>query len=393
MATLAEKLKQQLFGVGKPSVISSSPIRNSRSTAFSSTDPFAGTETNKYAYGTLRYPDNLGEYEYGHYLLFHIFQTSQSKYAGPQKETEEIDLSKYGMGGGVAGGKTKVTKSFKKAEHNLYSPSIAYEDSGDINNIIRDTSDEAGGSVSKALKTSGKQIRSTDTIALYLPPNIKQSVNVGYKKSETGLAGVLGADLIGASNVDDLLSRLGTQGTFNTIRDALVDTLGVKFAAGVADLVTGGDLEGVVRKGTQRALNPALEAIFQSVDLRTFSFNFRFTPRNEKELRNADAIIKLFKFHMLPERVQGQKIGRHLIFPSEFEIQYMFQGTENKWYPFVKPCVLESLSVDYGPGGESQHFRPVDTAGGEAPAPTEMNLALNFTETEIITKESVAEGY
>ena len=59
---------------------------------------------------------------------------------------------------------------------------------------------------------------------------------------------------------------------------------------------------------------------------------------------------------MLPERVQGQKIGRHLIFPSEFEIQYMFQGTENKWYPFVKPCVLESLSVDYGPGGESQHL-------------------------------------
>tara|TARA_Y100001937_G_scaffold85190_1_gene115208 strand:+ start:2903 stop:4081 length:1179 start_codon:yes stop_codon:yes gene_type:complete len=392
MATLAEKLKQQLFGINKPSVMSSAPIRNSRSTNFSSTDPFADTENNKYAYGTLRYPDNLGEYEYGHYLLFHIFQVSQSKYAGPQKEFQPVYtdpiISKAGNKGQAG-----ITKNFKKAEHNLFSKSIAYEDSGDINNIIRDTSDEAGGSVSKALKTSKKQIRSTDTIALYLPPNIKQSVNVGYKKSETGLAGVLGADLLGASNVDDLLSRLGTQGTFNTIRDALVDTLGVKFAAGVADLVTGGDLEAVVRKGTQRALNPALEAIFQSVDLRTFSFNFRFTPRNEKELRNADAIIKLFKFHMLPERVQGQKIGRHLIFPSEFEIQYMFQGTENKWYPFVKPCVLESMSVDYGPGGESQHFRPVPTAGGDAPAPTEMNLALNFTETEIITKESVAEGY
>ena len=144
---------------------------------------------------------------------------------------------------------------------------------------------------------------------------------------------------------------------------------------------------------TQRALNPALEAIFQSVDLRTFAFNFRFTPRNERELRNAHAIIKLFKFHMLPERVQGEKIGRHLIFPSEFDIQYMFQGTENKWYPFVKPCVLESMNVDYGPGGESQHFRPIEVGGGEAPPPTEINLSLNFTETEIITKESVVEGY
>ena len=71
----------------------------------------------------------------------------------------------------------------------------------------------------------------------------------------------------------------------------------------------------------------------------------------------------------------------------------LYEVAENKWYPFVKPCVLESLSVDYGPGGESQHFRPVKTAGGDAPAPVEMNLALNFTETEIITKESVAEGY
>lgn len=392
MASLAQKLASQLFGINKPSVTASSaPIRNSRGDGYSSTDPFADTENNKYAYGTLRYPDNLGEFEYGHYLLFHIFQVSQSKYAGPQKETEKIYDDAILRKAGVKNA-TK-SKEFSKAEHNLYSQKIAYEDSGDINKVTRDTQGDAGGSVSRALRSSGRLKRSTDTIALYLPSNLKQSVNVGYKKSETGLAGVLGADLIGASNVDDLLSKLGTQGTFNTLRDALVDTLGVKFAAGVTDLVTGGDLEGVIRKGTQRALNPALEAIFQSVDLRTFSFNFRFTPRNERELDNAHAIIKLFKFHMLPERVQGQKIGRHLIFPSEFEIQYMFQGTENKWYPFVKPCILESMDVTYGPGGESQHFNPSKVAGGNAPAPTEMNMTLNFTETEIITKESVVEGY
>lgn len=386
MGTLAEKLKQQLFGVGKPSVQSSAPIRNSRGKNFSSTDPFADTENNKYAYGTLRYPENLGTEEFGHYLLFHIFQVSQSKYAGPQQETETITTA----AGTPFQRKETVTKNFKKQEHNLYSPSIAYEDSGDINNVIRDTKNESGGSISRALKEKGKFVRSSDTIALYLPPNVKQSVNVGYKKSETGLAGVLGADLIGAGNVDDLLNKLGSQGTFDTLRDALVDTVGIKFAAGVTDLVTGGDLEGVARKGMQRALNPALEAIFQSVDLRTFSFNFRFTPRSERELEQADAIIKLFKFHMLPERVQGQKIGRHLIFPSEFDIQYMYQGTENTWYPFVKTSVLESLNVDYGPGGESQHFRPNEDG---KPAPTEMNLTLNFVETEIITKESVIEGY
>jgi hypothetical protein len=389
MASLAEKLKQQLFGVSKPSVMSSAPIRDSRSYGFSNSDPFADTENNKYAYGTLRYPDNLGEYEFGHYLLFHIFQVSQSKYSGPQKETETRTIA----AGTPFQRKETITKNFNKQEHVLYSDKVAYEDSGDINDVIRDTQSDEGGSVSRALKSAGRLKRSSDTIALYLPPSIKQSVNVGYKKSETGLAGVLGADLAGASNVEDFLAKLGTESTFNTLRSALIDTIGLKFAAGVADLVTGGDLEGVARKATQRALNPALEAIFQSVDLRTFAFNFRFTPRNESELRNAHAIIKLFKFHMLPERVQGEKVGRHLIFPSEFDIQYMFQGTENKWYPFVKTCVLESMNVDYGPGGESQHFRPIEVGGGEAPPPTEINLSLNFVETEIITKESVVEGY
>jgi len=386
MASLAEKLRQRLFGQPSVSALTnSSPIRNSRQQGFTS-DPFEGTEQNKYAYGTLRYPDNLGEFEFGHYILFHIFEVSQSKYSGPQAEATEVFNDPILAAQGL--GSQKSTQKFKKQEHNLYSDSVAYSQSGPEN--LRDTTQESGGSVSRALRQSGRLKRSTDTIALYLPPNIKQSVTANYKNSETGLAGVLGADLIGASNVDDLLSRIGTQGTFNTLRDALTDTLGVKFAASVTDFVTGGDLEGVIRKGTQRALNPALEAIFQSVNFREFSFGFRFTPRNERELASADSIIKMFKFHMLPERVQGQKIGRHLIFPSEFEIQYMFQGTENTWYPFVKPCVLTSLNVDYGPGGESQHFRPNEEG---KPAPTEMNLTLNFTETEIITKESVVEGY
>ena len=174
---------------------------------------------------------------------------------------------------------------------------------------------------------------------------------------------------------------------------ALIDTLAIKASAGITDLVTGGDLEGVIRKGSQKALNPALEAIFQGVDLRTFDFNFRFTPRSEKELRQVHAIQKLFKFHMLPERVNNQKIGRHLIFPSEFDIQYMYKGVENNWYPFVSGVVLEKMDVTFGPGGETQHFRPIKVGGGEAPAPTEINMTLTFTETEIMTKEKIVEGF
>jgi hypothetical protein len=382
MSSLAQKLKSSLFGGilghGQPATASSAPIRNSRGKGYSSTAPDEWSEQDPMAFGTLRYPDDLGTAEYGHYLLFHIFEVSQSKYAGPQT-TPQV--------GGPPGRTTKRPKE----EHNLYSPSIAYEqDDAKLNSVRRETDNK---SISGALRAGGKLKRTSDTIALYMPPNLKSSYNANYKKSETGLAGVMGADLIGATNVSEVLDKLGTAGTFATVRDALIDTLAVKAAAGITDLVTGGDLEGVIRKGSQKALNPALEAIFQGVDLRTFDFQFRFTPRSEKELRQVHAIQKLFKFHMLPERVNNQKIGRHLIFPSEFDIQYMYKGVENNWYPFVSGVVLEKMDVTFGPGGETQHFRPIKVGGGEAPAPTEINMTLTFSETEIMTKEKIVEGF
>ena len=385
MVSLAQRLKNSLtgsiLGAGSQPVVSSAPIRNQRSKAFSSTDPFATTEDNKYAYGTLRYPEDVGSAEYGHYILFHFYEVAQSKYAGPQSE-EVIET----VAGGPPGHEIKqtTTKKFNRAEGISTSAKVAYASDENIAAKERNTNDQ---SVSGALRRSGRLKRTSDSVALYLPNNIGATYEAQYKKSETGLAGVLGPALIGATNISDLMSRL--KGEVGTVRDALVDTLGVKATTAITDFVSGGDLQGIVRKGTQRALNPALEAIFKNVDFRTFNFDFRFIPRSERELRNVDAIIKLFKFHMLPERVQGQKVGTHLIFPGEFDIQYMYQDQESKWYPFVTGCVLEKVDVKYGPGGESQHIRPIDGS----PAPTEINMSLQFSETENMTKEKIVEGF
>jgi len=137
------------------------------------------------------------------------------------------------------------------------------------------------------------------------------------------------------------------------------------------------------------APNPALEAIFSNVDFRTFSYNFRFTPRSENEVRIVDDIVRLFKFHAAPERMFGEKVGRHLRMPSEFDIFYMYQGTQNTWFPMIHSCVCTGVDVKYGPSGEQQNFRPIDGS----PPPTETNMTLQFTETEIVTKELVKEGF
>lgn len=386
--SLASKLRNRLFGnitgAGQAPVSSSAPIRNSRGPGFSSTDPLKFRDDDKFAYGTLRYPSDLGTNEFGHYLLFHFYEVSQSQYLGTK--TEVVEKQVFNEGTDKERTETK-TEFMEKKEGISYSGGVSNLDGDALNSVSRNSSNK---SMSGSMRTNGRLKKSSDTVALYLPNNLSNNVASSYQKSETGLAGVLGQDLIGAQNVDDLLSKVGSEGTFNTIRDALMDTVGLQVTGALVDLVGGGDLTGVVRKGTQRALNNAVEAIFTGVDLRTFNFEFRLIPRNKSELETIHKIIKLFKFHSLPERVSEQKIGRHLIFPGEFDIQYMYKGKESQWYPFVSGCVLESVEVSYGAGGESQHIMTEDM---ETPAPIEYNLKLQFVETEIMTKEKVVEGF
>ena len=155
----------------------------------------------------------------------------------------------------------------------------------------------------------------------------------------------------------------------------------------------GGDITGVVRLSSQKALNPHLEAIFEKINMREFNYTFRFTPKNEREVDTVDKIIKLFKFHMMPEKPIDAAIGRYLTMPSEFEIHYMYKGVENTYLPFVSNSVLTGVDVAYGPGGQYQTFKPKATPDGDAPPPTEIEMKLSFMETEALTKEKIMEGY
>ena len=390
MASIADRLINKLVGGvlnrSATNVTSSAPIRNSRAKEFSNSDPFDKSNENEYSYGSLRYPLNVGTTEeYGHYMLFHIFQRTNSKYFGPQ-QVEEI----FNEG---TEKERKVTKSFDKANLEFSPGVVRQQDDESIGNIFKRQDDSLSKSISGGLRKSGRLKRTKDTIALYMPNGLKAEYNANYKNSELGMAGVLAPDLAGVSSIDQLVSTLKAAGTGSAVRDTIADALAVGLTTKAAGFLSGADVEGATRKILGKAINPALEAIFTGVDLRNFNFNFRFTPKNEAEFRTVDAIIKLFKFHMLPERVPGQNIGRHLIFPSEFDLQFMFGGVENAWIPFASSCVLNKLDVNYGPGGETQFLQPIKVPGGLAPPPTAINMTLSFTETEIMTKEKIAEGF
>ena len=128
-----------------------------------------------------------------------------------------------------------------------------------------------------------------------------------------------------------------------------------------------------------------MELAFQSVPFRNFQFEFDFAPKNQKEVEMVNKMINLFKFHMLPD-VSNEK---YLITPSEFQIGYYYRDKANMYIPKVSRCVLTDMSVDYSPEGVFSTFK----ADSKGAMPVISKMTLSFTETEIMTKQTTADGY
>lgn len=217
--------------------------------------------------------------------------------------------------------------------------------------------------------------RISDAISLYVsePPAVRY--NTQYSNKELGtLAGLIGAAAGGGSAAGSILSDLGEGGAAMAAKFAQLPQM---FGASTAD---------ILGASAKVALNPFKEVLFESVDFRSFSFKYKFMPKNKKEADQVFKIIEKFKFHMHPE-LSANKL--FFIYPSEFQISYHF-GTEtndktnNGYFHKFKPCVLESMDVTYG-GDQFSSFRDGN--------PTEINVSLTFRETEILTKTQIAQGY
>jgi hypothetical protein len=124
-------------------------------------------------------------------------------------------------------------------------------------------------------------------------------------------------------------------------------------------------------------LNPNLELLFQGPQLRPFNFNFRLSPRDEKEAQQVKYIIRFFKENMA---VQNTDKDLFLKAPNVFQIRYLLKG--DKDHPSlnrIKVCALQSCNVDYTPDGSYMTFNDTNATM------TSYGLSLQFQELEPVT--------
>ena len=351
----------------------------------------------QYQSNTYRYPEDIGSFDKGHYILFNINEQKNTQFPGTQTSDEPTivqnmrDLeSRRGvtnLGGAVAKGFDMGEKGLEALRTQLNQTEIGKSTVNAIglvaqsgqkmidqipgaNNMLKDVSQFKKNINGNFLRTIQ---RTTDTIALYMPDTLSFTNSQAYKQMQ------LGGDLMTAQGAGAVLSSLGEKGASAPIATFLAKGLGQK--TGTAGQALSTAATGVVN-------NPMLEVIYSQPTLRTFSFSFMFYPRNEKEALKVQEILERFRFHQSPE-IKSNTGGFFLIPPSEFDISFMYNGKVNPNIDKISTCVLQNISVNYAPKG----FQAYEVAGendpqlGRTGMPVGIGLTLSFMETQIITKE------
>lgn len=132
-------------------------------------------------------------------------------------------------------------------------------------------------------------------------------------------------------------------------------------------------------------INPNLELLFNSPDLRTFSFSFKLSPRSPREAVEVKKIIRNFKQAMSVKRSATSFL---LQSPHTFAISYIFQNKRHPYLNRFKECALTSCSVNYTPEGNYMSFDD-----SNEPSMVSYQIDLSFQELDPIYDDDYGQGY
>jgi len=420
-------LKTNIFGGGNTG--KTTPILRKTAVGMDSTGPTSAADGDPFAFSSISYPRNqVSNYTNGHYILFYVNVQEERKYTyqGPSDGsparsrtlggqtaviepgspgTKAVPAEYFGSPPNqklvkeavpavpaiprkvtyVANDGSKNAKYFEGANiRGAFKGNITSLKTGEKIEISKSPKSRSTGLAANVNATR----RITDSVALYLPPNVQDNTQAAYNEEATGALGFIAAGGGGVLNAIRSGNMADAGAKAKEMLKGFLENTGLKALAEVADTFGGGSGgAGLINKFFGQADNPYLEVLFDKMNLRTFAYNFTLAPKNTDERDDIQRIIQLFRFHMSPEVISEN--NRFIRLPSEFDIHYMYQhksgqASENDFYNKIATCVMTGCEVDYTPDGVNSF---------DDGSPTKMTMKLSFTELEMLTKEKVSEGF
>jgi len=145
--------------------------------------------------------------------------------------------------------------------------------------------------------------------------------------------------------------------------------------------------QGLIARTTGNVLNPNLELLFNGVTLRSFSFDFDLSPRDQKEAAVITKIIRAFKQNMSAKGGGSSgsiKNGLFISSPNVFQIKYQTGTEDHKYLNQFKPMALLNMSVNYTGSGTYATY--------EDTSPVHYKMNLQFQELDPIYAEDYDTG-
>jgi len=238
-----------------------------------------------------------------------------------------------------------------------------------------------------ALESVRTRIKNTGiypTIFLPMTPSISETNSVGWGADELNPVqaafGQAAMNSVASAGTGDLKTFATT--TVEGIRDAVnAVTTDTKLSKFISAYFAGQAVQANLLGRAGIVINPNLELLFQGPKLRSFRYNFRFTPRDDKEAKEIRRIIRVFKKSMAVRRTEGSLF---LAPPAVYEIKYIFKGGGD--HPFlnkIKPCALTAFNVNYAPDGSYMTYQDGSM--------TSYTVDMQFDELEPIYNEDISQ--
>lgn len=267
----------------------------------------------------------------------------------------------------------------------LEDAQVAPEDGGDENPSREDV-------VVSAMKITPI----TDArVALYLP--IAYQVNESLNYDTATALNASGAVTMSAMNAGSnalIAAGRGIQAGFESVGsffDQGVGGLGARLAAErLARSPTGFLVPEGVRNSiglvARVTINPNIRTSFKGVNIREFSFQFKFLPKSAEESLEVKKIIRLLRRHAYPEEIPAGRDGASIPlgykYPDLFKIR-LLSGKEGEFKNVGTPIKMAQLR------NISTVYNPTTTALHPDGSPTEIDLTLGFVEYKTISRDDI----
>ena len=218
-------------------------------------------------------------------------------------------------------------------------------------------------------------------VSLPIQPGISESNSVNWGDDQLSPLQIAGAQIAGKA-LDAGSNAFSGQGfDISGLIDSVAGTGAAALGALDENLIKAYFAQqaigaNIIGRSTGLTINNNLEVLFNGPQLRTFNYNYRFTPREPKEADKIKQIIRFFKKTMAPKRSTSRIFLKS---PDVFKLKYTFKNGDS--HPFlnnIKICALNGFTVDYTPDGS---YSTYDDDGGRGDGSmTSYQVSLGFME-------------